>query len=87
VLLTRNATLVERHLSPATPDEQATTVIGQVVQNPANPQVFGLRNLTAAPWSATFADGSMQEVPPQRAVPINLGLRLNIAGMLAEMVA
>jgi len=87
VLLTRNATLVERHLSPATPDEQATTALGQVVQNPANPQVFGLRNLTAAPWSTTFADGSMQEVPPQRAVPINLGLRLNIAGMLAEMVA
>ena len=87
VLLTHNAMLVERHLSPATPDEQATTVLGELVQNPANPQVFGLRNLTAAPWSATFADGTMQEVPPQRAVPINLGLRLNMAGTLAEMVA
>ena len=87
MLLTRNAILLERHLTPSAPDEQATTVLGQVVQNPADPQVFGLRNLTTAPWSVTFADGTMQEVPPQRAVPINLGLKLNIAGTLVEMVA
>jgi hypothetical protein len=29
----------------------------------------------------------MQEVLPQRAIPINLGLKLNLAGTLAEMVA
>ncbi len=69
VLLTRNATLLERHLYPAAPDEQTATVLGQVVQNPADPHVFGLRSLTAAPWSATFADGTMQEGPPPRAVP------------------
>jgi hypothetical protein len=62
-------------------------VLGQIVQHPTDPQVFGLCNMTAAPWSVTFADGTMQEVLPQRAVPINLGLKLNLAGTLAEMVA
>ena len=87
VLLTRDATLLERHLNPASPDDEAAMVCGQVVQNQADPRIFGLRNLTASPWSATFANGTMQEVLPQRAVSINLGLQLNIAGVQAEMVA
>ena len=37
--------------------------------------------------ASAFADGTMQEVLPQRAIPINLGLKLNLAGTLAEMVA
>ena len=66
---------------------QYNVITGKVVQNPADPHILGIRNLTPAPWSATFPDGTMKEVPPQIAVPINLGLQLNIAGTRAEIVA
>ncbi len=87
VLLSRDATLLERHLNPTALDDEALSVRGQVVQHPSDPHIFGLRNLTATPWRATFADGTVQEVAPQRAAPLNLGLRLDIAGVVAEMVA
>ena len=68
-------------------EEDGAAVLGQVVQNPANPQVWGIKNLTQSPWSAVLPDGTAKEYPPQIAVPLNPGMKLNIAGAAAEIVA
>lgn len=52
--------------------------IAVVVQNPQNPSVWGLRNLTGASWQATMLDGKVQEVPPQRAVPLVAGIKFDM---------
>jgi hypothetical protein len=69
-----------------TAEDQAELVVGQVVQNLSNPQVWGIRNLSASPWTATFSDGKAMEIPPQKAVPLSAGLRLNVGGTAGEII-
>jgi DNA-binding helix-hairpin-helix protein with protein kinase domain len=85
VLLTQNTYLIQRHLQPTT--EIPEQPIGQVVQNPNNPNMWGIRNLTETAWTITFLDGSTKTIEPQRAVPLKLGLQLNISGIEAEISA
>ena len=87
LLLAKDAKVLKRHVDPLAAEDQAGTVVGQVVQNPANPQVWGIRNLSPVPWAATLPDGNALEVPPQKAVPLRAGLRVNIGGMAAEIIA
>jgi DNA-binding helix-hairpin-helix protein with protein kinase domain len=87
VLLTRDARVLRRHIDPLASEDRASEVVGQVVQNPANPRVWGLRNLTASPWVAAAPDGKSVEVAPQKALPLSAGVRVNIAGKIAEMLA
>jgi hypothetical protein len=87
LLLTRTAKVRRRHVDPMGPDGQAEQVIGEVSQNPAKPSVWGLRNLTTVPWVATAADGQSAEVPPQKSAPLTAGLKINIAGTVATIVA
>ena len=46
----------------------------------------GIRNLTKKSWTATFPNGTMKEIAPQRAAPLKLGLKLNIEGIDAEIL-
>ena len=85
VLLTSSMKLLGRHLDPTKLEE--TTIIAEMAQNPANPAMWGIRNLTQSAWSATFPDGSIKDVPPQRAVPLNPGTKITIQGRQAEIVA
>src|SRR5262249_25478595 len=70
LLLRRDARVLRRHIDPIGPEDQASSVIGQIRQNPNNPHVWGLCTLTATPWTATAADGRAVEVPPQKSVPL-----------------
>ncbi len=85
VLLTQKQRLFQRHIQPTS--EQPHTVIGQVVQNPNNPDIWGIRNLTETQWTATFSEGQTKIIEPQRAAPLNLGLKLNMGGTEAQIVA
>jgi hypothetical protein len=58
-----------------------------VVQNPNNPDIWGIRNLTETQWTATFSEGKTKIIEPQRAAPLNLGLKLNMGGTEAQIVA
>jgi DNA-binding helix-hairpin-helix protein with protein kinase domain len=80
VLLYEGAKIRRRHVDPFCPESVATDVIGEVVQNPANPAVWGIRNLTNSPWAAWGADGQGMEVAPARSVPLSAGIRVNMAG-------
>jgi DNA-binding helix-hairpin-helix protein with protein kinase domain len=84
VLLSKGAKLFKRHIDQAAA-EDALMVLGEVVQNPANPQIWGIKNLTKTPWTGTLPDGSTKEYVPQKAVPLNPGIKLNIGGTTAEI--
>jgi len=85
LLLNKETKLLQRHIKHSS--DQPNTIIGEVVQNPQNPNVWGIRNLTEKAWTAIFPDGSHKPVEPQRAAPLKLGLKLNISGTEAEIVA
>jgi hypothetical protein len=52
--------------------------ISMVAQNPQNPSVWGLRNLTETPWQVIMIDGKIKEVAPQRAVPLVPGATITM---------
>ncbi len=87
LLLAKGAKLLKRHVHSLTAEEQAGIVVGEVAQNPANPQVWGIRNLSPSPWAATLPDGNALEVPAQKAVPLLAGLKVNIGGTAVEIIA
>lgn len=87
VLLTADARILRRHVEPSAAEDRASDLVGEVVQNPAQPHVWGLRNQSALPWVATLADGRSQEVAPQKAIPLNAGMKLHIDSTVAEVVA
>jgi DNA-binding helix-hairpin-helix protein with protein kinase domain len=85
VLLNRKTKLFQRHIQATT--KTPNKLIGEIVQNPQNPKVWGIRNLTEKAWTAKFPDGSLKPVEPQRAAPLKLGLKLSIGGTEVEIVA
>ncbi|MDM8559410.1 protein kinase [Candidatus Parabeggiatoa sp. HSG14] len=85
VLLTQKTKLFQRHIQPNT--DMPNHIIGEVIQNPNNPNMWGIRNLTKTKWTATFPDGNTKSIESQRAAPLNLGLKLNIEGTKAEIMA
>jgi hypothetical protein len=56
----------------------AADVCAEVVRNPSNPDVFGLKNLTRAPWQATVASGQTRSVEPGKSVKLAKGTRVSI---------
>jgi eukaryotic-like serine/threonine-protein kinase len=55
----------------------ASPMIGAVVENPAAPGVWGIRNLTAQSWRSTFPSGEVIETAPGRAVALRDGVRIS----------
>ena len=78
--------MLERHVDPSNDSQIASTVIGEVAQNPSNPKVWGIRNLSQSPWTTTSTNGAANEVPPQRSAILSAGLKLNIRGVTAEII-
>ncbi|EIJ43706.1 hypothetical protein BegalDRAFT_2874 [Beggiatoa alba B18LD] len=76
LLLHKGTQLLQRHIQPSS--DKTSQVIGEVVQNPNNPTVWGIRNLTGYNWTATLPNGQIKTVEPQRAAPLSLGLRLDL---------
>jgi DNA-binding helix-hairpin-helix protein with protein kinase domain len=86
-LLGPDAQLLERHISAAAAEERGFTLRGQVVQNPARPEVWGLKNLTGKPWRGKFPDGSLKEIPHERAVALQGGVELDMGSCTAKIIA
>ena len=72
---------------PLVSEAEAGHEIGEVVQHPTNPQIWGIKNLTHVPWRGELEDGTLKEYSPQKSVPLNAGIRLRLPGdVLAEIV-
>jgi eukaryotic-like serine/threonine-protein kinase len=53
-----------------------SAMVGSIVENPAAPGVWGIRNMTAQPWRSTFPGGEILETAPGRAVALRDGVTI-----------
>ncbi len=84
VLLNHDTRLYAHHMGqPGSSDE----VVAEVVRNPNNPTLFGLKNVTAETWTITKPDGAIVDVPPGRAAPILQGNSINFGPVTGEIRA
>ena len=60
------------------------TVVGHVVRNPANPQLWGIENDSDANWTYIRADGRQVPVAPGRRVGIVRGARIDFGPLTGE---
>ena len=61
-----------------------STPLAEVTPHPRDPSIWGLRNLSANTWMATFPDGSMQQVEPGRSVSILVGAKVHFGNLEGE---
>lgn len=67
VLITSETKLYSHHTNA---DFDMNTVVGEVVVNPKNPQIWGIRNLTDKNWTYIKADGTQMPVANGRSATI-----------------
>lgn len=82
VMLTAATKLYGYHLGAAQDD---VTPVAELAQNPANPAMLGLRNLTSEAWTLTRPDGSLVDVAPGRSAPIVAGNKINFGSATGEI--
>lgn len=84
VLLNHDTRLYTHHVGQLGGSEE---VIAEVVRNPQNPSLFGLKNVTTEAWTITKPDGAIVDVPPGRAAPILQGNKINFGPATGEIRA
>jgi hypothetical protein len=82
-MLNNKAELCPYHLYPARKND-ITPAVAQVVQHPTNPNIWGLKNLTAEAW--TFTDnGVLKTVEQGKSVTLATGITINFGQAQAEI--
>jgi serine/threonine protein kinase len=84
--LSEGTKILKRHLSNPWQEEEAETLLGEVVRHPRQPGVWGIKNWSPHPWKVTLSGGKAMEILPQQAVPLNPGFRIQIEGAEVEIV-
>lgn len=82
MVLTRNAVL---YAHTVTGNYDMNTVVGKLVQNPNNPNFWGIRNESPDNWTSIGVDGSQIPVPNGRAVGIASGIKINFGTTIGEI--
>jgi serine/threonine protein kinase len=62
-----------------------TQPAAEVMRHPANPSIWGLKNLSQDKWVATSAEGNVKDVEPGRSVTIAVGTRVNFGNAEGEI--
>jgi len=83
VMLNHNTKLYPYHLDPVTYD--FAKPIAEITQHPANPQLWGLKNISDRSWQATKPDGTNMEVPPGKNIALGNGIKVNFGSIEGEM--
>lgn len=81
VLLNRNAKLFSHSICG---DYDMSTVSGEVVQNPNNLNLWGIKNKTASNWTYIRADGQQVPVAPGRSAAIAKGVKIDFGQITGE---
>ena len=81
VLLMSNTKLYQHHIAG---NYDMETVVGEVVQNPANPKLWGIRNLSGDNWTYIKADGTQVPVPQGRSAAIARGTKIDFWQLTGE---
>lgn len=82
VMLNHDTRLTNHHVGLQSAAEEA---IAEVVQNPRDPRLLGLKNLTQDVWTITSPEGVVVEVPPGKAAPILAGNKVNFGPISGEI--
>ena len=64
--------------SPADAEPDRSVKWGALRQNPNNPSVWGIQNLSPKPWKARFPDGSEHEVSTGKSVSLRAGTEIEL---------
>lgn len=86
IVLNRDTQIKAKHINPFVSDQEAEETVAELAQNPNNPSVWGLRNLTTASWQCKVEGEGMKEVPPQRAIPLSSGLQIEFGRAIGVIV-
>ncbi len=74
VLLTKGKKIVQHII---TGDYDINTIVGTVVQNPNNPNLWGIRNESQDNWTYIKSDGQQIPVPPGRSATISRDAKID----------
>ena len=81
VLLVKGAKLYSHSISG---NYDMDTVAGEVVQNPKNPALWGIKNCTGANWTYIRADGQQVPVAPGRSAAIAKGVKIDFGQAVGQ---
>lgn len=68
-------------------DYDMKTVAGEVVQNPKNPNLWGIKNKTSGNWTYIRADGQQVPVAPERSAAIAKNAKIDFGQLVGEFEA
>jgi hypothetical protein len=84
IMLTKQGEIFPHHLD-SSKDFNFNNPAGKVVQHPTDPNIWGLKNLTAEKWVATMANGSLKDVEPEKSVPLGKNVKINFGKIVGEI--
>ena len=84
VVLNRDSKLYAHHIDDARRFDFSHSV-AVLIQNPQNPSIWGLTNLSESLWIATFPNASVRHVEPGRSVALARGLKINFGKVEGEI--
>ena len=81
VVLNQNSKLLHHHIYS---DFDMETVVGEVVQNPKNPALWGICNEDKLNWTYEKADGTQIPVEVGRTAGIAAGVKIHFSESVGE---
>ena len=85
LIINPNTKIYAYQLDPGLFDiEEGDVIVGEVAQNPKNPSVWGLRNLTGDNWFYSTANGEEKSCAPNKAIVLNKELSINFGTATGE---
>ena len=79
IFLNKDAKLLQHHIKE---DYDLKTVVGEVVQNPNDPNKWGIRNVSNEVWVFTKVDGLTASVDKGKTAPISIGAKINFGNAI-----
>jgi hypothetical protein len=83
VMLNHNTKLYPYHLDPVTYD--FSKPFAKISRHPANPQLWGLKNISDRSWQVIKPDGNTMEVPSGKNMSLGNGIRINFGNIEGEI--
>jgi serine/threonine protein kinase len=84
ILLNNDTKLYPHHIDPQRLFD-FTAPIAEIATNPANPSMWGLKNLSSEKWVMTAVDGSIKDVDPGRSATLAVGIKINFGKLVGEV--
>jgi DNA-binding helix-hairpin-helix protein with protein kinase domain len=60
--------------------EDINTFVAEVVKNPKNPTILGLKNISSTTWKVTLPDGTQRPLAPGNVVPVKPDFAIDFIG-------